>query len=105
MNLEAMFHLAHLGDRAGVDLWYRTTDDGRGIRMALDFLLPAALGEQPWNHPELNEVRADRLLPLLLQAARRYDDSRYGEAVRRLSRPDGARPETGDYSALLYPIR
>jgi hypothetical protein len=46
--------LARLGENVGVDLWTYETADGRGIRKALDFLVPFALG-QKWTYQQLGE--------------------------------------------------
>src|SRR5262249_5884161 len=52
-NLAGLMSLATLGERVGVDLWNYRTADGRGIRQALDFLTPFALGESKWPYQQL----------------------------------------------------
>jgi hypothetical protein len=84
-NLEALFLLAALGDRAGVDLWNYETRDGRSIRKALDSLLPVAKGEQKWSHTQIREISFGQLCPLLTEAGRRYGNERYPAAAERLS--------------------
>ena len=41
-NLEALFDAASIADKLGMDLWNYETQDKRGIRKALDWLLPFA---------------------------------------------------------------
>jgi hypothetical protein len=45
-NLEALFDAAALADKVGIDLWKYETSDKRGIRKALDWLIPFAMGEE-----------------------------------------------------------
>src|SRR5579883_2821647 len=79
-NLEALTALALLGARAGVDLWGYETPDGRGIRAALDYLVPFATGAAPWPYPDLDfDGRA--LAPLLARAARAYPDAGYAALI------------------------
>src|SRR5258708_5527273 len=47
-NLDGLMLLAQLGDDVGIDLWNFRTKDGRGIRRALEYLYPFAVGEQKW---------------------------------------------------------
>jgi len=76
-NLLALTQLARMGAQVGVDLWGYQTDDGRGIRAALDFLLPVAGGEV-WPYQELAPIDVARDLgPLLVPAARAYPDGPY----------------------------
>ena len=99
-NLDGLMSLATLGERVGVDLWNFQTSDGRGIRRALDFLTPIALGEKKWEYPEIEGgVKAESLFPLMRRAAAVYRDQAYQKLIakvpevnsadrRRLLRPD-----------------
>jgi hypothetical protein len=75
MNLEGLMTLARLGEHAGVDLWRYQTADGRGIRKALDHLVPFALGEKKWAHQQIGPWDPQALYPLVRLAARRFPDA------------------------------
>jgi len=96
MNLDGLMLLATLGDRAGVDLWNFQTSDGRGIRKALEFLTPVALGEQKWQNPEIGGAKPEALFPLMQRAATVYRDKQYQTMMTKL--PD---PEPADRGRLL----
>ncbi len=98
-NLEAFFRLATLGQHIGVDLWRYETPDGRGIRMALDYLIPYARRERPWSYPSLGEWETAPMADLLLQAAAAYAHRRYREVAARI---DGTEAE-GSWLNLLFP--
>ena len=95
-NLEAMMMLATLGERVGVDLWRYQTSDGRGIRKALDFLLPFAFGERKWEYQQLGGVEPQILWPLLRRAAITYSDKEIQQSLAKLPALDLA-----DRSRLL----
>jgi hypothetical protein len=97
-NLRALFALATLGDRVGVDLWHFETNDGRSIRKALDWLIPYATGEKKWEHEQLGGVRGGSLAPLLRRAAVAYRNNRYENVLDKLS----GRGDLGT-AGLLYP--
>jgi hypothetical protein len=97
-NLRALFALATLGDRVGVDLWRFETPDGRGIRKALDWLIPFATGEKKWEHEQITGLRGASLATLLRRAAVAYRDERYERLVEKLT----GRRESGTMN-LLYP--
>jgi len=97
-NLDGLMSLARLGRSAGVDLWNYRTADGRGIRKALDYLTPFALGEQKWTYQQLGEWPPQTLFPLLRQAAIRYPDQQYHALLSKLPKVS----ET-DRSHLLLP--
>lgn len=97
-NLEALLLLATLGERAGVDLWNYQTSDGRGIRKALDFLLPFAFGERKWEYQQLGGIEPQILWPLLRRAASAYPDKQSQELLGQLPELDLA-----DRSRLLRP--
>ncbi len=80
-NLRALFTLASLGDRVGVDLWHYRTPDGRSIRAAFDVVAPYADPNKTWPHKELHFDRSE-LLPLLQHAALVFDEPRYRELLQ-----------------------
>jgi hypothetical protein len=100
-NLRAMFALATLGEQVGVDLWRYQTEDGRGPRKALDYVVPYATGAKEWKYPQLGKWSPAGVAVLLRRAANAYGDRRYEEALARLPAQDRA----GHELALLYPRR
>jgi hypothetical protein len=83
-NLSGMFALASLADRVGVDLWNYRTEDGRGIRKAVDWLLPFILNEREWRHTQIAAQKTTGLYALFLKASVQFRDQRYGAAAKRL---------------------
>ncbi|MGE5218922.1 MAG: alginate lyase family protein [Chloroflexota bacterium] len=83
-NLEAMFSAAAIGDRLGMDLWNYRSADQRGIRKALDWLVPFAIGESTWRFRQLAPFAPERLAPLLTRAALRYREPAYEKALLKL---------------------
>jgi hypothetical protein len=100
MNLEGMFALAGLAERAGEDLWHFETPDGRSIRRALEHLLPFALGEKKWETQEIRGFEPGLLYDCFRTAARMYGDSRYSDAARALVPDD----KQNARSVVLYPV-
>jgi len=80
-NLFALTELATLGEHAGVDLWHFTTDDGRSIRKAIDFMLPYAdVPPKPWTLPQIKDKHESEFMPIFRQATLAYGTDAY-EAV------------------------
>jgi hypothetical protein len=98
MNLHGMFQLAVLGWHFGVDLWNFQTDDGRGVRKALDWMLPFVVGEKPWEYEQIEPLRPGRFFPLLRRAAIAYREPRYEKVIANLPEVEPA-----DRVNLLYP--
>jgi len=90
MNLRGMFQLAALAERVDVDLWNFRTDDGRGIRTALDWLVPFATGEKKWAHRQISEVHREGFVGLLLQASTAYEKPSYARLVSELPGVDAS---------------
>jgi hypothetical protein len=97
-NLEALFALATVGDRLGVDLWRFETKDGRGIRKALDWLIPYATGEKKWEYEQIATLQGGNLAPLLHRAALAYQEPRYQTLAEKLAKPGGL-----NTTKLLFP--
>jgi hypothetical protein len=97
VNLRALFALATLGDRVGVDLWHFETKDGRSVRKGLEWMIPYALGEKKWEAEQITPLRGAALAPLLRRAARAYREERYETLVEKLDPKDLGKLN------LLYP--
>ncbi|PID58310.1 alginate lyase [candidate division KSB3 bacterium] len=81
-NLTAWFSMAAMAERLGIDLWNYSSKDGRGIRKALDFLLPYADPGRSWPYEDSSFQRT-KLLPLLYRAASVYRDRSYEENAQK----------------------
>ena len=97
-NLEALFYAASIGDKLDTDLWNYETPDKRGIRKALDWLLPFAIGAKKWSYQQISPWQPEKLAPLLRRAAGRYREPAYEKAISKLP---GA--FTDQRWQLLYP--
>jgi len=91
MNLSGLFELARLGDASGADLWNFQTRDGRGIRKALDYLVPFATGERRWTGEQITEVKWTELVPELLVAADKYQFPGYMNDAMKIDPSGGQR--------------
>jgi hypothetical protein len=96
-NLKALANLSLLGERVGVDLWHYETKDGRSIRKALDYLLPYITADKSWDYKQISEVKMSDMYPLLLDAARVYQDKKYSDAASKI--PDA--PKLSQKSILF----
>jgi hypothetical protein len=81
MNLEGLTALAELGESAGVDLWNFQTDDGRGIRRAIEFLHPFLGAEKKWTYEQIESLQPERLFPTLRRASRKYRDEKFAKMM------------------------
>jgi hypothetical protein len=92
-NLDGLLTLAELGERVGVDLWNYRAPDGRGIRRALEYLYPFAVGDAKWPHQQLGEWPPEMLFPLMRRAAARYTDAEFAALMRRIPAADASSRE------------
>jgi len=82
--LDAWFTAATLADNVGVDIWNYKTKDGKGIKVALDWLLPYAMGDKAWTYPQIHEYKKGDFLSLLIRANNQYKDDKYRAAIDKL---------------------
>lgn len=94
MNTQALIYLALLGDHVGVDLWHQGDPDGRGIRHAIDFLLPYALGVKAWSWTQIVPMKPEQMVPVLSIAAFEYRDEKYLEACKTLTNKEVQKSRT-----------
>ncbi|MDH7600017.1 MAG: alginate lyase family protein [Sedimentisphaerales bacterium] len=98
-NLSGLMSLAEVASKVGVDFWHYSSEDGRSIRKALDYLVPFALARRPWPTQQIGGLRPAALCPLLRRAAIRYKERAYWNAADRIEplAPD-------DRFLLLMPV-
>lgn len=74
-NLDALTHLAQIGNKVNVDLWNYQAPNGAslqaGLRMMADYQDPA----KEWHWDNLGERSVQRMLPLYRKAAVAYDNA------------------------------
>ena len=80
-NLDGLMKLARLGENVRVDLWNYETSDGRGIRKALEFLVPFAQGDKKWTYQQLGEWQPQILFPLIERAKKHYTGQTWPHAI------------------------
>ena len=83
-NLRAMLDLAHMADRAGIDLWNYKTADGRSIRQAIDFMVPFAAGQREWKYEQLGGFQPEVLHGVLRRAAVGFKAPSYRELAMKI---------------------
>ncbi len=87
-NLHAMFVIANLAEKVGVDVW--NAGDGR-LRAALDYLAPYADPSKPWPHKSIKENDRMNLFPILMMANQAYPEGNYQEMLEKLPLSDRER--------------
>jgi hypothetical protein len=87
-NLSALFDLAEMGQKIGVDLYGYQTKDGRSIKKALDYLAPYMDPERIWPYIDINPRGRDRntLAYLLHIGALTYKDKVYDDLLSKFGR-------------------
>ena len=65
MNLQALCFMAHLGRPLDIDLWSFATPDGRGIRTAIDYLVPFWTARQMWPAQQIKPFDASGAVAIL----------------------------------------
>ena len=99
MNLDGLFRLATMGQKAGIDLWHYESADGRSIRKALDYLAPYADPEKTWPHEQIAESSPAGLFALLRRGCIVYGNQRYEALIEKIP----AAETVADRTNLLWP--
>lgn len=82
-NLQGFFILAKIGENIGIDLWSYETPEGSGLKKAMNFLLPFAIGNETWPYMQIKPIDKDGLHDLICQAVVHYDDNDFYKQVYR----------------------
>jgi hypothetical protein len=102
-NLDALMHVALLGERADLHLWRAHFEGGRGLPRAVEWLAPYAAGTKEWPHKQTSPVKAERIAILFRRAAVAYDRDDYEQISR--SRRDAEDDDVTIALELVYPRR
>lgn len=90
MNLSLYFDLAAVAENLGIDLWNTASNDGRGMRRALDWLFPYWTGECHWPYEQIIEFnKYDKVYELLRRAALKYETIEYENNIGQLPVENG----------------
>ena len=84
MNLRGFFTIARLAENAGVDLWNYKTSDGRGIKKAVEWLVPYAKNEKKWTHEQIKPRKFDQTAEILSIASRKFKQTDYESLAKSL---------------------
>jgi hypothetical protein len=90
--LQAAAGVADLAGCVGRDVWRSATPDGRGLRAAVDFLLPYIGRESQFPYRDLKPEASEQSFELFSRAAWGLADANYASAAATLARfnPDSA---------------
>jgi hypothetical protein len=100
MNTRGFVELTWLGRRVGVDLWTHTSDDGRSIPAAVDFLYRHTCSRDPWPFKQIEPIDWRMVCPVL-RKTESLSDQRYDFAHMAHRMPGGFDP---DVFLLIEPI-
>lgn len=98
-NLNALFLVAHLAEKVGVDIW-KTNDPSSRLRTALDYLAPYSNPDKSWPSPTLKATNRMDLFQILQLADRIYPTGNYLDFARHLPQED----LEIERSLLAYPL-
>ena len=77
MNLLGFLVLARLAEQVDIDLWNYKTADGKGIRQAIDWLVPYAKNEKDWTHEQIKARAFDNTKNIFNLVGKMYQESAY----------------------------
>jgi hypothetical protein len=98
-NLNALFTLAILAEKSGIDLWHYKNAKGAGLQTAIDWLTPYAVGEKKWDYEQIIKYDKNGFYPLLFIAADKYKQPVYLTKANEIKEEN-----TSMISQLLYKI-
>jgi hypothetical protein len=88
-NVAGLLDLTRYGRKLSVDLASFRTADGRGIRTALDHLMPFALGKADWPHAQIRSYDWTGFADVLRSASIAYQSGEFEDLRKQL--PNGGK--------------
>ncbi len=96
--LASFYQCAAIAENVGTDLWNYETEDGRGIRVAAEWLIERVKGEKEFTGKNIHGLEYVLAAPLIRVAALKYDRPDWAAIINELP----GYPENHRYR-LLYP--
>lgn len=86
-SLNALFHLAILGENYNIDLWNYESANSGSIKSAFDFLINNAIIDNNWNFK--GSVKRNQIIPLTYLAGK-YIDEKYSDIFENLVKSENS---------------
>lgn len=96
-NLEALAMLSRLSESLNINGWNYSTQDGKSMIKALEYMYPYALNEIPWTHQQISERGTDGPARVFLYAYFATGEKKYYQAALSVKNND-----LHDIIELLY---
>lgn len=84
MNLWGWCRLAKMATLVNVDLWHEQTIDGKGIKTAINWLMPYALKQKAWTHEQIEPITYGTFTRIVRSAAAVYPDDSFKQYLKEL---------------------
>ncbi len=98
-GMASFFNLATMAKTLDIDLWNFETEEGKGLRKAIDWVVPYLDGSKEWTYPLVEEPDYKIFVPLLYLAADGYNDQKYIQVISKLKHYD-----LENHYRLRYPL-
>jgi len=82
-NLSALFTVAQYAKFYKIDMWNYKTKDGKGIKLALDYLIPFYSNEKDFSYDQIKAFDPEDFYPLIAKAFVAYEDNKYAELIKK----------------------
>ena len=79
-NLNLLAIICEVAHTQGIDLWHFRTPDGRGMRTALDYLLPYLKNPATWSKQQIIPYKPAHKLPYYLSSLR-FENPKYAKII------------------------
>lgn len=83
--MEAFFIIAHMSEKAGVDLWAMTTPSGKSLKKGFEALQPYISKEKEWEGQQIKGFDYEEGYPLLMDAAVHFNCKNCKETIRAIA--------------------
>lgn len=78
-NLQALSLIANIAEKSNLSLWHYTSEQGRNLKLAVDYLMPVTRGE-PWPHAS-KKIELTRMADILSDMVIYDQDPEYQQAL------------------------